>query len=80
MFKNDPNANKDIDVMKMKMAIKKGYRIIRLLQEDVLRNDDAWLDRYIKPLLETGDDVEYICPDTPGIYNDHKRKFASISE
>lgn len=63
----------EIDVFKMKTALEKGYRVIRLLQEDVLKNDEKWLDEHLKPHLELkGDPVVYICPNNPDIYNNHK--------
>ncbi len=72
-FNNDPNKNQLDDVFKMTTAIEKGYRVIRLLQKDVLKNDEKWLDEYLKPQLTVeGDSVVYICPNNPNIYDSHK--------
>ena len=51
-----------VDVFKMKCALENGYRVIRLLQEDVWENDEKWLDTHLKPLLtsEATFDVVYI--------------------
>jgi len=73
LWKNDPKKNQSDDVFKMKTAIEKGYRIIRLLQDDVLKGGEKWLDEYLKPHLTLeGDPVVYICPDNPNIYDSHK--------
>jgi very-short-patch-repair endonuclease len=74
LWKNDPDANQDADVHKMKMAISKGYRIIRVLQEDVLKHDEAWLDTHLKPLIERGEPVEYISPYNEHMYDNHRVK------
>jgi very-short-patch-repair endonuclease len=64
---------KKIDVFKMKCAIEKGYRIIRLLQEDVFKNGENWLDEHLKPHLTLeGEKLVYICPNNPTIYDSHK--------
>jgi len=74
-FNNDPNKNLSDDVFKMKTAVEKGYRVIRLLQEDVLNNDEKWLDEHLKPHLTLeGDPVVYICPKNPNIYDNHRVK------
>ena len=74
-FNNDPNKNQSDDVFKMKTALEKGYRVIRLLQEDVLNNDEKWLDEHLKPHLTLeGDPVVYICPKNPNIYDNHRVK------
>ena len=63
----------EIDVFKMKTAIEKGYRVIRLLQEDVLKNDEKWLDEHLKPHLTVkGEQVVYISPGNSNIYDKHK--------
>jgi hypothetical protein len=51
-----------VDVFKMKCALENGYRVIRLLQQDVWENDEKWLDTHLKPLLasEATFDVVYI--------------------
>jgi very-short-patch-repair endonuclease len=72
-WKNDPEKNQSDDVFKMKCAIEKGYRIIRLLQEDVLKNDEKWLDELLKPHLTLdGETVVYISPNNSTIYDCHK--------
>jgi very-short-patch-repair endonuclease len=64
--------NQDRDVFKMKAAIEKGYRVIRLLQEDVLKGGEKWLDEHLKlHLTLEGDPVVYICPKNPNIYDSH---------
>jgi len=78
LWKNDSEKNQDIDVYKMKEAIYKGYRIIRILQEDVLKNNEAWLDKYLKPFLEKGNSVEYISPYNQNIYNGHITKMSLL--
>jgi very-short-patch-repair endonuclease len=80
LWKNDPVINQEIDVYKMKMAMRNGYRIIRVLQEDVLKHDEAWLDTHLKPLIESGEPVEYICPDNEHIYNNHIRMMKDNTE
>jgi very-short-patch-repair endonuclease len=77
LWKNDPDANQEIDVFKMKVASDKGYRIIRLLQEDVLKNGESFLDTHLKPLLESGREVEYISPFNTDIYDKHRQKMCA---
>ena len=65
------------DVYKMKLMAEKGYRCIRILQEEILNNDDTWLDCYIVPLFEKKDmmEPEYICINTDkygDIYHTHR--------
>ena len=45
-----PLKNIQRDIFKMKKALENGFRIIRLLQEDVWNNDESWLDTHLKPL------------------------------
>lgn len=74
-WNNDPNTNQVVDVQKMNVAISKGYRVIRLLQEDVFNNDDAWLDQHLLPLINSSNLVEFLAPNNPQIYDKHREKF-----
>ena len=78
LWKNDVDKNQDIDVYKMKVAIDKGFRIIRILQEDVYKNDEDWLDIHLKPLIEKGRPIEYVSPYNEHIYDNHRAKFAIL--
>ena len=68
-----------VDVFKMKCVLENGYRVIRLLQEDVWENDEKWLDTHLKPLfnLEATFDVVYI--DSNDIYQHHIRDMENTS-
>jgi very-short-patch-repair endonuclease len=46
-----PNDQLVSDVYKTKCANDNGYKVIRLLQEEVFYNDSSWLDSNLKPLL-----------------------------
>ena len=68
-----PDKTREIDIFKMKRALQNGYRVIRLLQEDVWENDESWLDTHLKPLLnsEATFDITYIF--SKDVYGDHMR-------
>jgi very-short-patch-repair endonuclease len=77
-WKNDSALNQEIDVEKMKVAISKNYKIIRILQEDVLNNNEEWLNVHLKPhIINCIQQITYICPDNPDIYNNHKNLMES---
>jgi hypothetical protein len=52
---DNPEITRGRDVWKMKKATDNGFRIIRLLQEDLRCRNTKWLDKELKPLLETKD-------------------------
>ena len=68
-----------LDVFKMKCALENGYRVIRLLQEDVWENDEKWLDTHLKSLLtsEATFDVVYI--NSNDTYQAHIRDMENTS-
>jgi very-short-patch-repair endonuclease len=76
-WKRSVSENQDCDIQKMKYAIEKGYRIIRILQEDVYKSDNAWLDTHLKPHIEKGETITYICPGNNTIYDSHKTRYDS---
>ena len=62
---------------KMKVCIKNGLRVIRILQENVRARNTKWLDSCLKPLLISSEPiVHYISTDKYfTIYDDHKKLF-----
>lgn len=45
-----PNKTKESDIYKMKQAIKNGYKMIRILQEDVFKDKKNWEKRLYKSI------------------------------
>ncbi len=78
-WKRSVSENQDCDIQKMKYAIERGYRIIRILQEDVYKSDNVWLDTHLKPHIEKGEAITYICPGNNTIYDSHKTLYDSPS-
>lgn len=68
----------DNDVYKMKHAVSRGYRVIRISQQDVFDNPTPeWLDVHLRPHLTCdGDPIVYICPSNPSAYDAHKSLYA----
>ena len=75
-FKSNGYKNMCRDVYKMKKAIKNGYKIIRIFQEDIWDNKIEWGDKLQKKIKlfakeKTSKDVIYISLNKK-LYNDHK--------
>lgn len=67
-----PLKNIKRDIFKMEKALENGFRIIRLLQEDVWNNDEYWLDTHLKPLLIESIDFQVCYISTKeNLYEDH---------
>lgn len=60
------------DIMKINYALKNGYSIIHLLQDDVFNNKNNWQKKLIEAI--SGDVVECIFIDNGNMYAEHKRK------
>lgn len=54
-----PEERQKIDIYKMHQAIQQGYRIIRILQEDIKFNKHSWQKTLLTSIAK-GDAVEYI--------------------
>jgi very-short-patch-repair endonuclease len=68
------------DVWKMQQANKNNVSIIRILQEDVFKNSDEWLDKNLLPLIKKYDKPSnyYIAEEKHGdIYKNHKELYKS---
>jgi len=61
MFKNNVEESIKRDVFKMQNAIKEGYKIIRIFQEDVYNNDNNFLEEHLYPhIISKSRDPVYI--------------------
>jgi very-short-patch-repair endonuclease len=63
------------DVYKTNCANENGYKVIRLLQEEVLYNDSDWLDANLRPYLTLQNDNIFITNNEKykSIYDQHKQ-------
>jgi very-short-patch-repair endonuclease len=55
-----PEEQINLDVYKMQKAHNNGYTVIRLLQDDVYRNTNTWLDEQLKPELHMYEEPTYM--------------------
>jgi very-short-patch-repair endonuclease len=60
MFKNSVKESLKRDVFKMQKAIKEGYKIIRIYQEDVYKNDIKFLDEHLLPQINNTKEREAV--------------------
>jgi len=60
-----------IDIFKMQKAIKEGYKIIRIFQEDVYNNDDAWLSEHLLPEILNEDRNHVFISMSDTLYDAH---------
>lgn len=67
------------DTYKTKCANENGYKVIRLLQEEVFYNDSSWLDINLKPYLTTQNDNIFIVVNEKyrSIYDKHKESLCT---
>jgi very-short-patch-repair endonuclease len=61
------------DVYKMKKALEKNFTIIRILQEDVWKNQENWLDENLLPKLVAYEKEIVIYIDNKNLYENHKK-------
>lgn len=70
---NSPEDTINRDIYKMKMAIENNVSLIRILQEDVYKNNNSWLDKNLLSELikyETPT-IVFITKDNDNIYDNH---------
>jgi len=63
-WKNNPDNNRKRDIYKMNCAIENGYKIIRIIQEDIYNNKYDWkkkLNEIINNFTDLDDKVFYVC-------------------
>ena len=65
------------DIYKMKCALEKGYKIIRIFQEDVYNNDKTWLDEILLPKINNSTIEPQYISKNQNLYNKHKELLAS---
>jgi very-short-patch-repair endonuclease len=59
------------DVFKMQKAKEKGYKIIRILQQDVYKNNDEWLNENLLSEINNPDRTDIFISSIDNIYDDH---------
>jgi very-short-patch-repair endonuclease len=59
------------DIYKMQKAIAEGYKIIRIFQEDVYDNDEAWLDENLLPEIQSEDRKPVFISTIEDLYDEH---------
>ena len=77
-----PEYTQKKDALKMQQAIKQKISVIRLLQEDVAKNNEKWLETKLLPLLVKSKNpkIHYIIAEekNKNIYDKHKELYNSI--
>ena len=69
------------DIFKMQKAIKQGYKIIRIFQEDVYKYDEAWLEETLLPEIKNEDrSPVFITAEIEGLYDAHIKLFETTEE
>ena len=71
-----PEEQQKRDFYKMKLALEQGYRFIRILQDDVIRNKYDWKTK-LKDAIETSDEVVFICANNE--YEPYKQFIRGLS-
>jgi very-short-patch-repair endonuclease len=72
-----PEIRQAVDIYKMKCAIGQGYRIIRILQEDVKLNKFNWKNELFDA-IDSNDKIVYICKNDE--YNIYKHLMKTTSQ
>jgi Probable Zinc-ribbon domain len=67
-FRNDPNSQRESDVLKMFLAMQNNHYIIRLLQQDVWSDTNNWEQKLVKSIQ--------LLPSTPSCIYLHETKYA----
>jgi len=68
---NVPEEIIKTDIFKMQTAIKEGYKIIRIFQEDVFKNNDVWLDEQLLPEIISEDRTSIFISSIHDLYDGH---------
>jgi very-short-patch-repair endonuclease len=68
----DPQNAMKRDIFKMRKAKEAGYKVIRIVQEDVYDNDEEWLRDHILPEIVNPDRNDMFISLDGDLYNDHK--------
>jgi very-short-patch-repair endonuclease len=75
MFRNNLNESVKRDVFKMQKAEIEGYKVIRISQQDVLDNDDKWLEENLLPHIIGEDRSHAFISSVPDMYDSHKELY-----
>lgn len=59
------------DIFKMQKAKEKGYKIIRLLQQDVYKNNNEWLNENLLSEINNSDRTDIFISSIDNIYDEH---------
>jgi very-short-patch-repair endonuclease len=74
--RNGHQVNLNRDTKKAQEAIKKGYTVIRIIQEECWVGKEKWITKHLLPLIKTYDAPQCIYLETTdkfkNIYNNHK--------
>jgi very-short-patch-repair endonuclease len=65
------------DIFKMQKAIKEGYKIIRIFQEDVYNSNEKWLEENLLPVLQDSNRNHVFISSIDNLYDDHIALFES---
>ena len=76
MKKNIPR-----DIYKMRKAEEEGYKVIRIFQEDVYNNDEAWLEKWLLPEIQSVErEPVFICTSNSTLYDEHIKLYQSAED
>ena len=73
---DNPDSSLERDIFKMSCALSEGYRIIRIFQEDVWREDEEWIFSQLNPLINENFQIVYIST----IQNLYKKHYNLMKE
>jgi hypothetical protein len=65
------------DIFKMQKAKSKGYKIIRILQQDVYKNNNEWLNKNLLSEINNSDRKDIFISSIDNIYDEHKKLLES---
>lgn len=69
------------DIYKMQKAIKEGYKIIRIFQEDVYKYDETWLEKTLMPEIQNMDrSPVFISSEIESLYDEHIKLYEANEE
>ena len=75
LFKNNVEESIERDIYKMNQAEAEGYKVIRIFQEDVYKNDESWLETNLLPHIKNSDRIPVFISVDEDLYDEHIRVY-----
>jgi len=76
----DHEETRERDILKMKYAESQGYKVIRIYQMDIYRNNEEWMDETLLPRLQDSDRAPVFLSSKNELYDGHKVMYEADNE